>query len=58
MNYVQSFQIANLQLELDVDTTGHDPGVGTGLSLARGSGDCCDFTATFLFNGMTDFVKD
>ena len=40
------------------DTTGHDPGLGTGLSLARGSGDCCDFTSTFLFNGMTDFVKD
>ena len=40
------------------DTTGHDTGLGTGLSLARGSGDCCDFSAAFLFNGMTDFVKD
>ena len=40
------------------DTTGRDPGFGTGLSLVRGSGDCCYFTATFLFNGMTDFVKD
>ena len=40
------------------DTIGHDTGIGTGLSLARGSGDCCDFTAAFLFNGMTDFVKD
>ena len=40
------------------DTTGHDTGIGTGLSLARGSGDCCDFTAAFLFYGMTDFVKD
>ena len=40
------------------DTTGHDTRLGTGLSLARGSGDCCDFNAAFLFNGMTDFVKD
>ena len=40
------------------DTTGHGTGIGTGLSLARGSGDCCDFTAAFLSNGMTDFVKD
>ena len=40
------------------DTTGHDTGLGTGLSRARGSGDCCDFTAAFLFNGMSDFVKD
>ena len=39
------------------DTTGHDTGIGTGLSLARGSGDCCDSTAAFLFNGMTDLVK-
>ena len=51
MDYVQRFQIANLQL-------GHDTRLGTGLSLARGSGDCCDFTAAFLFNSMTDFVKD
>ena len=40
------------------DITGHDTGLGTGLSLARVFGDCCDFTAAFLFNGMTDFVKD
>ena len=40
------------------DTTGHDTGKGTELNLARGSGDCCDFTAAFLFNGMTDFVKN
>ena len=40
------------------DTTGYDTGIGTGLSLARGSGDCCDFTAAFLFNDTTDFVKD
>ena len=40
------------------DTTGHGTGIGTGLSLALGSGDCCDFTAAFLFNGITDFVKD
>ena len=40
------------------DTTGLDTGIGTGLSLDRGSGDGCDFTADFLFNGMTDFVKD
>ena len=35
------------------DTTG----LGTGLSLARGSGYCFDFPAAFLFDGMTDFVK-
>ena len=39
------------------DTTGHDTGLGTGLNLARGSGDCFDFAAAFLFDGMTDFVK-
>ena len=39
------------------DTTGHDTGLGTGLSLARGSGYCFDFPAAFLFDGMTDFVK-
>ena len=39
------------------DTTGHGTGLGTGLSLARGSGDCFDFPAAFLFDGMTDFVK-
>ena len=38
-------------------TTGHDTGLGTGLSLARGSGDCFDFAAAFLFGVMTDFVK-
>ena len=37
------------------DTTGHDTGLGTGLSLARGTGYC--FPAAFLFDGMTDFVK-
>ena len=40
------------------DTTGHDTGIGTGLSLARGSGDSFDFTAAFPFDGMTDFVKN
>ena len=39
------------------DTTGHDTGLGTGLSLARESGYCFDFPAAFLFDGMTDFVK-
>ena len=39
------------------DTTGHDTGLGTGLSLARGSGYCFDFPAAFLFDGMTDFVE-
>ena len=39
------------------DTTGHDTGLGTGLSLARGSGYCFDFPAALLFDGMTDFVK-
>ena len=39
------------------DTTGHDTGLRTGLSLARGSGYCFDFPAAFLFDGMTDFVK-
>ena len=39
------------------DTTGHDTGLGTGLSLARGSGYCFDFPAAFLFDGMIDFVK-
>ena len=39
------------------DTTGHGTGHGTGQSLARGSGDCFDFAAASLFDGMTDFVK-
>ena len=39
------------------DTTGHGTGRGTGLSLARESGDCFDFSAASLFIGMTDFVK-
>ena len=39
------------------DTTAHDTGLGTGLNLARGSGDCFGFAAAFLFDGMTDFVK-
>ena len=39
------------------DTTGHDTGLGTGLSLARGSGYCFDFPVALLFDGMTDFVK-
>ena len=39
------------------DTTGHGTGLGTGLSLARGSGDCFDFATAFLFDGMTDFAK-
>ena len=38
-------------------TTGHDTGLGTGLSPARRSGDCFDIAAAFLFGGMTDFVK-
>ena len=40
------------------DTTGHDTGLGTELSLACGSGDCFDFASAFLFDGMTDFVKE
>ena len=39
------------------DTTGHDAGLMTGLSLARGAGDCFDFAAAFLFDGTTDLVK-
>ena len=39
------------------DTTGHNTGLGTGLSLARGSGYYFDFPAAFLLDGMTDFVK-
>ena len=39
------------------DTTGHETGLGTGLCLARGSGDCFDFAAAYIFDGMTDFVK-
>ena len=39
------------------DTTGHDTRLGTGLSLAGGSGDCFDFAAAFLFDGMTVIVK-
>ena len=39
------------------DTTRHDTGLGTGLSLARGFGDYYDFAAAFLFDGMTDFAK-
>ena len=39
------------------DTTGQDTGLGTGLSLARGSDDCFDFAAAFLFDGMSDFAK-
>ena len=40
------------------DTTGHDTGLWTGLGLAGESGDCFDFAAAFLFDGMTDLVKD
>ena len=32
------------------DTTGHDTGLGTGLSLARGSGYCFDFSAALIFS--------
>ena len=39
------------------DTTGHGTGLETGLSLARRPGDCFDFAAALLFDGMTDFVK-
>ena len=39
------------------DTTGQYTGLGTGLSLARGSGNCFDFATAFLFDGMTDFAK-
>ena len=42
---------------LSSDTTRHATGLGTGLSLAGGIGDCFDFAAAFLFDGMTDFVK-
>ena len=31
------------------DTNGHDTGLGTGLSLARGSGYCFDFSRSFSF---------
>ena len=37
------------------DTTGPDTGLGTKLSLAPGPGDCCDFTAAFLFNQIMIF---
>ena len=58
MDYVQRLQIANLNLNMtSFDTTGHDTGIGTGLSLAPGSSDFFDFAA-FLFDGMTDFVND
>ena len=58
MYYVQRLQIANCSLNWkSSDSTGHDTGLGTGLSLARGSGYCFDFPAAFLFDGMTDFVK-
>ena len=58
MDYVQRLQIANCNLNWkSSDTTGHDTGLGRGLSLARGSGDCFDFPAAFLFDGMTDIVK-
>ena len=39
------------------DTTGHGTGLGTGLSLSHGSGDCFDFAAASLFDGVTDFQK-
>ena len=39
------------------DTTGHDTGLGTGLSLASESCACFDFAAAFRFDGMNDFVK-
>ena len=39
------------------DTTRHDTGLWTELSLARGSGDCFDFAAAFPFDGKTEFVK-
>ena len=38
------------------DTTGHDTGLGTGLSLAHGSGNCCDFIAALLFNGIEEIM--
>ena len=44
--------ICSLKWKLS-DTTG----LGTGLSLAGRSGDCFDFAAAFLFDGMTDIVK-
>ena len=39
------------------DTSEHDTGLGTGLSLVGGSGDCFEFATAFLFDDMTDFVK-
>ena len=57
MDYVQRLQLLVCSLNwTSSDTTGHDTGLGTGLSLARGSGYCFDFPAAFLFDGMTDFV--
>ena len=38
-------------------TSSDTTGLGTGLSLACGSGDCFDFAAASLFDGMIDFVK-
>ena len=53
----RDFEIAKSLNRTSSDTTGHDTGLGTGLSIARGSGDCFDFAAAFLFDGMTDSVK-
>ena len=58
MDYVQRLQLRICSLNWkSSDKTGHDTGLGTGLSLARGSGYCFYFPAAFLFDGMTDFVK-
>ena len=60
MDYVQRLQVKLLICSLNwtsSDTTGHDTGLGTGLSLAPGSGYFFDFPTAFLFDGMTDFVK-
>ena len=37
-------------------TSSDTTGLGTGLSLACGSGDCFDFAAASLFDDMIDFV--
>ena len=58
MDFVQRLQIEICSLNWkSSDTTRHDTGLGTGLSLAGGSGYCFDFPAAFLFDCMTDFVK-
>ena len=54
----RDFKLLICSLKLtSFDTTGDDTGLETGLSLDGGSGDCFDFAAAFIFDGMTDFIK-